>query len=51
MFRVGSRAVAEDITSLVFLGMCPNLARYRDEGKPFIAWLYGIAQYVDNRWA
>ena len=44
MLRVGSRAEAEDITSSVFLGMCRGLSRYRDEGKPLIAWLYAIAQ-------
>ena len=42
--RLGSPAVAEDVTSQIFLGMIRGLARYRDEGKPFIAWLYGIAQ-------
>ena len=44
VFRVGAATVAEDITSQVFLGMCRGLPRYVDEGKPFIAWLYGIAQ-------
>ncbi len=32
------------LTSQVFLGMVKGLGRYRDEGKPFVAWLYGIAQ-------
>jgi RNA polymerase sigma-70 factor, ECF subfamily len=44
LLRLGSPSAAEDITSLVFLGMVKGLGRYRDEGKPFIAWLYGIAQ-------
>jgi RNA polymerase sigma-70 factor, ECF subfamily len=44
LFRVGSPASAEDVTSQVFLGMLRGLGRYRDEGKPFVAWLYGIAQ-------
>jgi RNA polymerase sigma-70 factor (ECF subfamily) len=44
LFRVGSRSAAEDVTSQVFLGMVKGLGRYRDEGKPFVAWLYGIAQ-------
>ena len=44
VLRLGSPAVAEDVTSQIFLGMIRGLARYRDEGKPFIAWLYGIAQ-------
>jgi RNA polymerase sigma-70 factor, ECF subfamily len=44
LFRLGSPAAAEDVTSQVFLGMVKGLGRYRDEGKPFVAWLYGIAQ-------
>ena len=42
--RLGSPIAAEDVTSQIFLGMIRGLSRYRDEGKPFIAWLYGIAQ-------
>ena len=42
--RLGSAAAAEDVASQVFLGMIRGLSRYQDEGKPFIAWLYGIAQ-------
>ena len=41
---LGSPSAAEDVTSQVFLGMVRGLGRYRDEGKPFVAWLYGIAQ-------
>jgi RNA polymerase sigma-70 factor, ECF subfamily len=44
LFRIGSASAAEDVTSQVFLGMVRGLSRYRDEGKPFVAWLYGIAQ-------
>lgn len=44
LFRLGSAQAAEDLTSQVFLGMVRGLGRYRDEGKPFVAWLYGIAQ-------
>lgn len=44
LFRVGSPLAAEDLTSQVFLGMVRGLGRYRDEGRPFVAWLYGIAQ-------
>ncbi len=44
LLRVGSRSTAEDVTSQVFLGMVRGLGRYSDEGKPFVAWLYGIAQ-------
>jgi len=42
--RVGSPTAAEDVTSQVFLGMLRGLGRYRDEGKPFVAWLYGMAR-------
>ena len=44
LLRLGSRSTAEDVTSQVFLGMVRGLGRYCDEGKPFVAWLYGIAQ-------
>jgi RNA polymerase sigma-70 factor (ECF subfamily) len=44
VLRLGSPSTAEDITSQVFLGMIRGLGRYRDQGKPFVAWLYGIAQ-------
>lgn len=44
LLRLGSPAAAEDVTSQVFLGMVRGLSRYRDEGKPFVAWLYAIAQ-------
>ncbi|MCE5254876.1 MAG: sigma-70 family RNA polymerase sigma factor [Actinomycetia bacterium] len=42
--RLGSPSAAEDVTSQVFLGMVQGLRRYRDQGRPFVAWLYGIAQ-------
>jgi RNA polymerase sigma-70 factor (ECF subfamily) len=42
--RIGSPSAAEDVTSQVFLGMLRGLGRYRDEGKPFVAWLYGMAR-------
>lgn len=42
--RLGSSSVAEDVTSQVFLGMVRGLGRYQDQGRPFVAWLYGIAQ-------
>ena len=44
LLRLGSPSAAEDVTSQVFLGMVRGLGHYRDEGKPFVAWLYGIAQ-------
>ncbi|MBN1629531.1 MAG: hypothetical protein JW990_07200, partial [Thermoleophilia bacterium] len=42
--RLGSPSAAEDVTSQVFLGMLRGLGRYRDEGTPFLAWLYGMAR-------
>lgn len=44
LFRVGSATVAEDVTSQVFLGMVRHLPRFSWKGKPFVAWLYAIAQ-------
>ncbi len=44
LLRVGSPSAAEDVTSQVFMGMLRGLGKYRDDGKPFVAWLYGIAQ-------
>lgn len=44
LLRLGSASAAEDITSQVFLGMIRGLNRYRDEGKPFVAWLYTMAR-------
>jgi RNA polymerase sigma-70 factor (ECF subfamily) len=43
-FRLRCTVATEDVTHQVFLGMCQGLSRYRDEGKPFVAWLYGIAK-------
>jgi RNA polymerase sigma-70 factor (ECF subfamily) len=44
LLRLGSPSAAEDVTSQVFLGMIRGLGRYRDEGKPFLAWLYSMAR-------
>jgi RNA polymerase sigma-70 factor, ECF subfamily len=44
LFRVNSLPAAEDITSQVFLAMVRNLRRFEWQGKPFLAWLYAIAQ-------
>lgn len=44
LLRIGSPSAAEDVTSQVFLGMVRGLGRYRDEGKPFVAWLYAMAR-------
>ncbi len=42
-FRVSDDAMAEDITSEVFMKAWESLDRYYARGAPFIAWLYRIA--------
>lgn len=42
--RVGDRVVAEDITGQVFLEAIEGVGRYRDQGRPIVAWLLGIAR-------
>ena len=44
LFRVVTPAAAEDVTSQVFLAMVRNLLRFEWRGRPFLAWLYSIAQ-------
>lgn len=41
--RVGDRALAEDLTSDTFIKAMKGLPSYKDEGKPFRAWLFRIA--------
>ena len=41
--RVQDQAVAEDVTSEVFMKALGGIGRYRDTGWPFSAWLYRIA--------
>lgn len=41
--RVQDRAVAEDVTSEVFMKALRGIGRYQDTGRPFSAWLYQIA--------
>lgn len=43
-YRVGSAALAEDLTSDTFLRPLRAISRYRDEGKDFGAWLLTIAR-------
>ncbi len=41
--RVHDQAIAEDVTSDVFLKALRGIGRYQDTGRPFSAWLYQIA--------
>ena len=42
--KTGSREEAEDIASQTFLEALKGFDRYRDQGLPVLAWLYGIAR-------
>ena len=49
-FRVTDDALAEDLTSQVFLKAWEHFDRYQPGGSPFLAWLYTIArnQVIDH---
>lgn len=42
-YRVGDKQLAEDLTGDVFVKALIALPKYREQGRPFIAWLYRIA--------
>jgi len=42
--RVFEEAVAEDLTSAVFLAALQSIGSYRDRGRPLLAWLYRLAR-------
>lgn len=42
--RTGSREVADDTTSQVFIEALESIHRFRYRGKPILAWLYTIAK-------
>ena len=42
-YRVNDTQLAEDLTGDVFARALRDLPGYRDQGRPFIAWLYRIA--------
>lgn len=43
-YRVGSSALAEDLTADVFVKMLHGIQSYSVQGVPFSAWLYRIAR-------
>ena len=47
--RLGTREDAEDVTNLVFAEAWNAIERYRDEGLPVRAWLFGIARRLASR--
>ena len=49
--RIGNHAVADDLTSEVFLTMVRCVPRYRITVAPFRAWLYRLATNQVNSWA
>lgn len=44
LFKVPSKAEAEDLTHEVFLNAWKNMPRYKEKGFPFSSWLYQIAK-------
>ncbi|HET8826439.1 MAG TPA: sigma-70 family RNA polymerase sigma factor [Terriglobales bacterium] len=50
--RVSSREEAQDLTAEVFHQALASIRRFKWQGAPFIAWLYGIAANVlSKHWA
>lgn len=43
-YRLGSQSAAEDVASQVFLAMVRGLPQFEWQGRPFVAWLFAIAQ-------
>jgi RNA polymerase sigma-70 factor (ECF subfamily) len=43
-YRVGSAALAEELTAEVFVRMVDKIGSFRDVGRPILAWLYAIAR-------
>ncbi|MDX8033683.1 sigma-70 family RNA polymerase sigma factor [Lentzea sp. BCCO 10_0856] len=43
--RVGSFASADDVAQEVCLAVLTSLPSYRDQGRPFLAFVYGIAAH------
>jgi RNA polymerase sigma-70 factor (ECF subfamily) len=49
-YRVGNHADAEDLVARVFYRALGNIARYKQRGAPFTAWLYRIAHNLVANW-
>ena len=49
-YRTGNHEDAEDLTAKVFHKALSNIARYKDRGHPFSAWLYRIAHNLVANW-
>jgi RNA polymerase sigma-70 factor (ECF subfamily) len=45
-YRVGDRALAEDLTADVFVRVAEKAHTFVDQGRPLLAWLYTIARNV-----
>ncbi len=43
-YRLGDPEKAEDLTADLFVRMVEKIDRYRERGRPFLAWLYTIAR-------
>lgn len=49
--RVGNREEAEDLTAEVFHQALASISRFEWQGRPFVAWLLGIAgNILRDRW-
>ncbi len=42
--RLGRKEVAEDLAAQVFLEALQSIDTYKDQGRPLLAWLYGISR-------
>lgn len=46
-YRAGEQSLAEDLTEEVFFKAWQAIESFRWNGRPFIAWLYGLALHTD----
>lgn len=44
--RIWDETAAEDVAAEVFVGAVKGIGRYRYQGKPILAWLFGIAGHA-----